>query len=248
MSSPSPPSAPGSRSSRAMSAMVAILKWTTAVALRLCRHRAGCRRALEGGRPTAPSCRALPGRRTISSPSSRCSATTISPYLFFWQSSQEAEDEQDTPGARPADAGRRSRRRPRSTASAIDTYFGMGFSNLVSLFIIITTAATLHANGITDIQNLCPGGRGAAADRRPLRLRRVRRGDHRKPACSPCRCWPGRLPTRSARRSAGRSELARRPARCQGVLWHDRGSHADRHRHQLHQHRSDQGAVSGAPC
>jgi Mn2+/Fe2+ NRAMP family transporter len=34
----------------------------------------------------------------------------------------------------------------------IDTYVGMGFSNLVSLFIILTTAATLHAHGVTDIQ------------------------------------------------------------------------------------------------
>jgi len=77
--------------------------------------------------------------------------TTISPYLFFWQSSQEAEDEQDTPGARPLMLA------PEQAPAEIhririDTYFGMGFSNLVSLFIIITTAATLHVNGITDIQ------------------------------------------------------------------------------------------------
>ncbi len=77
--------------------------------------------------------------------------TTISPYLFFWQSSQEAEDEQDTPGARPLMLA------PEQAPDEIhririDTYFGMGFSNLISLFIIITTAATLHANGITDIQ------------------------------------------------------------------------------------------------
>jgi NRAMP (natural resistance-associated macrophage protein)-like metal ion transporter len=77
--------------------------------------------------------------------------TTISPYLFFWQSSQEAEDEQDTPGARPLMLA------PEQAPAEIhririDTYLGMGFSNLISLFIIITTAATLHANGITDIQ------------------------------------------------------------------------------------------------
>jgi NRAMP (natural resistance-associated macrophage protein)-like metal ion transporter len=77
--------------------------------------------------------------------------TTISPYLFFWQSSQEAEDEQDTPGARPLIEA------PEQAPAEIhrmriDTYFGMGFSNLISLFIIITTAATLHASGITDIQ------------------------------------------------------------------------------------------------
>jgi NRAMP (natural resistance-associated macrophage protein)-like metal ion transporter len=77
--------------------------------------------------------------------------TTISPYLFFWQSSQEAEDEQDTPGARPLIEA------PEQAPAEIhrmriDTYFGMGFSNLIGLFIIITTAATLHASGITDIQ------------------------------------------------------------------------------------------------
>ncbi|HTJ65106.1 MAG TPA: divalent metal cation transporter [Alphaproteobacteria bacterium] len=77
--------------------------------------------------------------------------TTISPYLFFWQSSEEAEDERTTPGAHtlleaPAEAKRELRR------IRIDTYFGMAVSNIVALFIVLTTAATLHANGITDIQ------------------------------------------------------------------------------------------------
>jgi NRAMP (natural resistance-associated macrophage protein)-like metal ion transporter len=77
--------------------------------------------------------------------------TTISPYLFFWQSSQEAEDEQDTPGARPLMLA------PEQAPAEIhririDTYFGMGISNLIGLFILITTAATLNAHGITDIQ------------------------------------------------------------------------------------------------
>jgi NRAMP (natural resistance-associated macrophage protein)-like metal ion transporter len=77
--------------------------------------------------------------------------TTITPYCFFWQSSEEAEDERinpaahrliDAPDEAPIEIGR----------IRIDTYLGMGFSNLISLFIIITTAATLNANGITDIQ------------------------------------------------------------------------------------------------
>jgi NRAMP (natural resistance-associated macrophage protein)-like metal ion transporter len=77
--------------------------------------------------------------------------TTITPYCFFWQSSEEAEDEQvdpaahrllDAPDEAPAQIGR----------IRLDTYLGMGFSNLISLFIIITTAATLNAHGITDIQ------------------------------------------------------------------------------------------------
>jgi len=77
--------------------------------------------------------------------------TTISPYLFFWQSSQEAEDERVDPRAHalvstPAQA-------PAALKQIrLDTYFGMGISNLIALFIIITTAATLNAHGITDIQ------------------------------------------------------------------------------------------------
>jgi Mn2+/Fe2+ NRAMP family transporter len=74
--------------------------------------------------------------------------TTISPYLFFWQASQEAEDNNGEPGKRLS-----ARQAPAELQRIrIDTYVGMGLSNLVGLFIIITTAATLHAHGITDIQ------------------------------------------------------------------------------------------------
>ena len=77
--------------------------------------------------------------------------TTISPYLFFWQASEEAEDEHEKPGAEtlilaPEQAPAEIHR------IRLDTYVGMGFSNLIALFIIITTAATLNAHGITDIQ------------------------------------------------------------------------------------------------
>ena len=77
--------------------------------------------------------------------------TTISPYLFFWQSSEEAEDERVDPAARslierPEEARREIQR------IEIDTYVGMGLSNLVAFFIMVTTAATLHANGVTDVQ------------------------------------------------------------------------------------------------
>ncbi len=76
--------------------------------------------------------------------------TTISPYLFFWQAAQEVEELNADPVATallldPADARRHLHR------IKIDTYFGMGFSNLIALFIIISCAATLHRNGITDI-------------------------------------------------------------------------------------------------
>ena len=77
--------------------------------------------------------------------------TTISPYLFFWQSSQEAEDERVDPRAhRLLDAPREAPIEIRRIR--LDTYLGMGFSNLISLFIIITTAATLNAHGITEIE------------------------------------------------------------------------------------------------
>lgn len=76
--------------------------------------------------------------------------TTITPYCFFWQSSQEAEDERIDPHARPLlDAPEQAK--PQIGRIRLDTYVGMGYSNVISLFIIITTAATLHAHGITDI-------------------------------------------------------------------------------------------------
>ena len=76
--------------------------------------------------------------------------TTISPYLFFWQAAQEVEELNADPAATalkldPADARSHLKR------IKFDTYFGMGFSNLIALFIIISCAATLHRNGITDI-------------------------------------------------------------------------------------------------
>jgi NRAMP (natural resistance-associated macrophage protein)-like metal ion transporter len=77
--------------------------------------------------------------------------TTISPYLFFWQSSQEAEDQRVDPRAHPlVDAPRQAPAEIRRIR--IDTYLGMGVSNLVAFFIMVTTAATLNAHGITDIE------------------------------------------------------------------------------------------------
>ena len=74
--------------------------------------------------------------------------TTISPYLFFWQASQEAEE------------SRLSHRHKHGGAAdsaehlrhiSLDTWIGMVFSNLVAFFIIVTTAATLNAHGVTKI-------------------------------------------------------------------------------------------------
>jgi NRAMP (natural resistance-associated macrophage protein)-like metal ion transporter len=76
--------------------------------------------------------------------------TTISPYLFFWQSSQEVEELE-----------RRHRKplciAPRSAGNElkrirIDTMIGMGYSNLIAFFIIGATAAVLHSHGVTNIQ------------------------------------------------------------------------------------------------
>ncbi len=70
--------------------------------------------------------------------------TTISPYLFFWQSSEEVENE--SRGPRQASHISRLIR-----AMRLDTATGMIVSNLIMFFIIVTTAATLHQAGITNI-------------------------------------------------------------------------------------------------
>jgi NRAMP (natural resistance-associated macrophage protein)-like metal ion transporter len=76
--------------------------------------------------------------------------TTISPYLFFWQTSQEAEEVRVRAGESPL------KKKPWQAALqfrriALDTRVGMGFSNLVAFFIILTTAATLHASGTANV-------------------------------------------------------------------------------------------------
>jgi NRAMP (natural resistance-associated macrophage protein)-like metal ion transporter len=80
--------------------------------------------------------------------------TTISPYLFFWQAAQEMEDLRNTSGGRidpllphALEVAKAHLRRTRQ-----DTYIGMGFSNAIAFFIILSTAATLHVAGITDIR------------------------------------------------------------------------------------------------
>jgi NRAMP (natural resistance-associated macrophage protein)-like metal ion transporter len=76
--------------------------------------------------------------------------TTISPYLFFWQAGQEVEEQHRHHHKplciAPREAGPELRR------IRTDTLVGMGFSHSVALCIIIATAATLNANGVTDIQ------------------------------------------------------------------------------------------------
>jgi Mn2+/Fe2+ NRAMP family transporter len=89
--------------------------------------------------------------------------TTISPYLFFWQASQEAEDQRVNRLERPLI------RAPHQAAAAFeriraDTQVGMGFSNLIALAIIFTTAASLHTAGVTNIETSTQ----AAAALRPI--------------------------------------------------------------------------------
>src|ERR1039457_3471829 len=77
--------------------------------------------------------------------------TTISPYLFFWQAGEQIED--DIADGHTDDAGNRASRIKRSEIRSVrsDTAVGMIFSQIVTIFIIISTAATLHVSGKTDI-------------------------------------------------------------------------------------------------
>ena len=88
--------------------------------------------------------------------------TTISPYLFFWQASQEAEESR-------LSHRHKYREQPQLTEKyfrhiSIDTWIGMFFSNLIAFFIIVTAGATLHAHGVTHIDTAAQ----AAEALRPL--------------------------------------------------------------------------------
>jgi NRAMP (natural resistance-associated macrophage protein)-like metal ion transporter len=76
--------------------------------------------------------------------------TTISPYLFFWQAGQEVE-ELHRRHVKPLCITPRSAG-PELERIRTDTIIGMGVSNLIAMFIIFATAATLNAHGMTDIQ------------------------------------------------------------------------------------------------
>lgn len=78
--------------------------------------------------------------------------TTISPYMFFWQASQEVEEQRATPGHEPLKEAP-EQARVHLQRIKTDTYVGMLFSNLIAFCIMLTTASTLHTAGITDIQS-----------------------------------------------------------------------------------------------
>ncbi|OJY79611.1 MULTISPECIES: divalent metal cation transporter [unclassified Rhizobium] len=89
--------------------------------------------------------------------------TTISPYLFFWQASEEVEDMNADPGAMPL--SRDSETAPRELRRiGWDTWSGMLYSNLTAFFIILATAVTLNVAGITQIDTAAE----AASALRPL--------------------------------------------------------------------------------
>jgi NRAMP (natural resistance-associated macrophage protein)-like metal ion transporter len=78
--------------------------------------------------------------------------TTISPYLFFWQASQEVEEQEAAEGEVALKLA------PEQEASQLepmraDTFLGMAISNVIAFFIILDTAASLHLHGVTDIQS-----------------------------------------------------------------------------------------------
>jgi NRAMP (natural resistance-associated macrophage protein)-like metal ion transporter len=89
--------------------------------------------------------------------------TTISPYLFFWQASQEVQEQQAAPTEKPL------RRAPEQGPAQLhtmraDTYLGMALSNSIAFFIMLDTGSLLHPHGITDIQTAAQ----AASALRPL--------------------------------------------------------------------------------
>jgi Mn2+/Fe2+ NRAMP family transporter len=89
--------------------------------------------------------------------------TTISPYLFFWQASQEVQEQQAAPTEKPL------RRAPEQGPAQLhsmraDTYLGMALSNSIAFFIMLDTGSLLHPHGITNIQTAAQ----AASALRPL--------------------------------------------------------------------------------
>jgi Natural resistance-associated macrophage protein len=167
--------------------------------------------------------------------------TTIAPYRFFWQSSQEAEDQRvdptahaliDAPEQAPAEISR----------MRFDTYIGMGYSNAISLFIIVAGAATLHAHGVTDIQTSAQ----AAEALRPIA------GVFTFALFAAGIIGIGLLavPVLAASGAYALGEalgwttgLDRKPLDAKGILRYNRDFNPHRRRHQLRRPRSNQGAV-----
>jgi NRAMP (natural resistance-associated macrophage protein)-like metal ion transporter len=79
--------------------------------------------------------------------------TTISPYLFFWQASEEAEEEVVHHKIKEIGKGKPKVSKKEIKSMGTDTMVGIGFAHLITWAIIVTTAGSLHDNGITEIQS-----------------------------------------------------------------------------------------------
>ena len=130
--------------------------------------------------------------------------TTISPYLFFWQSSQEVEEEKAI--GRRMLAWRQGATRREIGVCTMDVGTGTFFSNLVMYFIILSTALTLHAHGTTNIETT----KQAAEALLPLAGKfayLLLPSGSSVPAFSPSRLSPVRRRMLSRKRSAGDRDL-----------------------------------------
>jgi NRAMP (natural resistance-associated macrophage protein)-like metal ion transporter len=147
--------------------------------------------------------------------------TTISPYLFFWQAGEEVENEKEDPKAKPLK--RAPNQAPRELQRIrYDTWIGMAFSNVIALCIVFTTAATLHAHGITNIQTSSQAAEALRPIAGAIRVYDICARDHRhrsaRVAClGGIGCICGRRSLRLARRISKKTKPG------EGILWDDCG-------------------------
>ena len=158
--------------------------------------------------------------------------TTISPYLFFWQSAEEVEEIAAHPGEHPL---KDAPREPKWQLPRIrfDTFVGMGVSNLVALAVMIATAATLHAAGKTDIKTAADAAEALRPVAGPFAFALFSLGHHRhrapgragarrvRPPMPWARPWASNAgwSTRRSRRSASTPSSPRRPSSGVGIEW-----------------------------
>ena len=130
--------------------------------------------------------------------------TTISPYLFFWQASQEAEDVKANHGRKPLV---RAPQQARNAFERIrtDTLVGMAFSNFIALAIILTAAATFNKAGITSVETSAQAAEALKPIAGEFAFIVFALGIVATPACWQFRSWPVPRPMPSARRAGGPS-------------------------------------------
>ncbi|MGY4286819.1 Mn2+/Fe2+ NRAMP family transporter [Bradyrhizobium sp. LM2.7] len=161
--------------------------------------------------------------------------TTISPYLFFWQASQEVEEmnhgRHDKPLRELKHGGN-----PEIDRIKMDTVSGMLLSNGIAFFIILTTASVLHANGVTNINSATEAAEALRPLARRFHLCAVRAWHHRhRPIGDPGAGGVGGLRRcrdfRLARHAGGQAGRGGR------LLHHHRHRNPDRLRPRLHRHQ-----------